>query len=68
MCRTYPEGSGQQQVTCYHHKDANNDWFFYPNRQDPDYDEKADPRFIGDKTTIRLIHARKTFRIFPSHF
>ena len=64
--QTYPEGSNQQQVTCYHHKDANNDWFFYPNRRDADYDAAADPRFIGDKDTIRLIHAQ-TGRNLHSH-
>ncbi|KAJ9132636.1 Dolichyl-phosphate-mannose--protein mannosyltransferase 2 [Pleurostoma richardsiae] len=64
--QTYPEGSGQQQVTCYHHKDANNDWFFYPNRHDAEYDAEADPRFIGDSDVIRLIHAQ-TGRNLHSH-
>ncbi|KAK1639394.1 dolichyl-phosphate-mannose-protein mannosyltransferase [Colletotrichum phormii] len=64
--QTYPEGSTQQQVTCYHHKDANNDWFFYPNRADADYDPEAPPRFIGDGETIRLIHAQ-TGRNLHSH-
>ena len=64
--QTYPEGSGQQQVTCYHHKDANNDWFFYPNRRDEPYDAEAPPRFIGDGTTIRLLHAQ-TGRNLHSH-
>jgi dolichyl-phosphate-mannose-protein mannosyltransferase len=64
--QTYPEGSKQQQVTCYHHKDANNDWFFYPNRRDPDYDEQAEPRFIGNGDVIRLIHAQ-TGRNLHSH-
>ncbi|KAJ5272868.1 hypothetical protein N7478_007993 [Penicillium angulare] len=64
--QTFPEGSNQQQVTCYHHKDANNDWFIYPNRHDPDYDAEADLRFIGDGQTIRLIHG-STGRNLHSH-
>jgi dolichyl-phosphate-mannose-protein mannosyltransferase len=53
----YPEGSQQQQVTCYHHKDANNDWLIYTNRNEPDYDlQSADIRFLKDKDVIRLIH------------
>ncbi|KAK2607422.1 hypothetical protein N8I77_006094 [Diaporthe amygdali] len=64
--QTYPDGSGQQQITCYHHKDANNDWFFYPNRRDKDYDENEEPRFIGDGEVIRFIHAQ-TGRNLHSH-
>ncbi|KOS22093.1 Dolichyl-phosphate-mannose--protein mannosyltransferase 2 [Escovopsis weberi] len=64
--QTYPEGSGQQQVTCYHHKDTNNDWFFYPNRYEADYDPEGDLRFIGDKSVVRLIHAQ-TGRNLHSH-
>lgn len=64
--QTYPEGSNQQQVTCYHHKDANNDWFIYPNRHEAEYDAEADLRFIGDGDTIRLIHGQ-TGRNLHSH-
>jgi dolichyl-phosphate-mannose-protein mannosyltransferase len=65
--QTYPEGSGQQQVTCYHHKDSNNDWFFFPARNQPAYNETAEElRFIQDKDVIRLIHAQ-TGRNLHSH-
>ncbi len=64
--QTYPEGSNQQQVTCYHHKDSNNDWFFYPNRNEPDFDPEAPLKFVGDKQVIRLIHAQ-TGRNLHSH-
>ena len=64
--QVYPEGSQQQQVTCYHHKDANNDWFFYPNRNEPAYDAEAPPKFVADKNVIRLIHSQ-TGRNLHSH-
>ncbi|KFA80464.1 hypothetical protein S40288_02089 [Stachybotrys chartarum IBT 40288] len=65
--QTYPEGSQQQQITCYHHKDSNNDWFFYPNRREMPYDAADEElRFIGDGSTIRLIHAQ-TGRNLHSH-
>ncbi|OJJ06420.1 hypothetical protein ASPVEDRAFT_200382 [Aspergillus versicolor CBS 583.65] len=64
--QTYPEGSSQQQVTCYHHKDANNDWFIYPNRKEPQYDAEAPLKFVGDGDVIRLIHGQ-TGRNLHSH-
>ncbi|KAL2160244.1 hypothetical protein VTH06DRAFT_1417 [Thermothelomyces fergusii] len=64
--QTYPEGSGQQQVTCYHHKDANNNWFVYPNRNDAPYDPEAEPRLIRDGEVVRLLHAQ-TGRNLHSH-
>ncbi|PHH53708.1 Dolichyl-phosphate-mannose--protein mannosyltransferase 2 [Ceratocystis fimbriata CBS 114723] len=64
--QTYPEGSKQQQVTCYHHKDTNNDWLIYPNRGEVEYSEDDEPRFISDKSVIRLIHAQ-TGRNLHSH-
>ncbi|RPA99977.1 protein O-mannosyl-transferase 2 [Choiromyces venosus 120613-1] len=65
--QTYPEGSGQQQVTCYHHKDSNNDWYFHPNRGQPEYDpESPDLHFVGNGDIIRLIHAQ-TGRNLHSH-
>ena len=64
--QTYPEGSNQQQVTCYHHKDANNDWFFYPNRGEPEFDPEGPIRFVENENIIRLIHAQ-TGRNLHSH-
>ena len=64
--QTYPEGSQQQQVTCYHHKDANNDWFFYPNRNKPLYNPEDPIEYVGDKDVIRLIHSQ-TGRNLHSH-
>ncbi|PNS20465.1 Dolichyl-phosphate-mannose--protein mannosyltransferase 2 [Sphaceloma murrayae] len=64
--QTYPEGSGQQQVTCYHHKDANNDWFFYPNRYEPEFDADLPLKYVGNGDVIRLIHAQ-TGRNLHSH-
>lgn len=67
--QTFPEGSQQQQITCYHHKDANNDWYFFPNRDEPEYDPddtSAPLRYLKDGDTVRLIHAQ-TGRNLHSH-
>jgi dolichyl-phosphate-mannose-protein mannosyltransferase len=65
--QTFPEGSGQQQITCYHHKDSNNDWFFYPARHQRDYDaNEKDLRFVGNGDVVRLIHVQ-TGRNLHSH-
>ncbi|KAN0110285.1 glycosyltransferase family 39 protein [Hyaloscypha variabilis] len=64
--QTYPEGSTQQQITCYHHKDANNEWWFYPNRNQAEYDPEAPPKFVGDGDVLRLIHSQ-TGRNLHSH-
>ncbi|ODV90867.1 glycosyltransferase family 39 protein, partial [Tortispora caseinolytica NRRL Y-17796] len=61
--QTYPEGSGQQQVTCYHHKDGNNDWIF-----SLPYGESSDEglKFIHGNDRISLVHAM-TRRKLHSH-
>ncbi|KAI1002302.1 Dolichyl-phosphate-mannose--protein mannosyltransferase 2 [Podosphaera aphanis] len=64
--QTYPEGSYQQQITCYHHKDSNNEWIFYPSRHQPEYDSKASPQFVANGDVLRLIHS-ETGRNLHSH-
>jgi dolichyl-phosphate-mannose-protein mannosyltransferase len=49
--QTYPVGSEQQQVTCYHYKDNNNEWLIAPPWKGPDANVTLKH---GD--TIRLIH------------
>lgn len=65
---TYPEGSEQQQVTCYHHKDENNHWTIRPPRQDT-FDPLDSPdliRFLKDGDLVRLVHI-PTGRNLHSH-
>ncbi|KAI8141008.1 Dolichyl-phosphate-mannose-protein mannosyltransferase-domain-containing protein [Fennellomyces sp. T-0311] len=68
--QTYPEGSKQQQVTCYHYKDDNNHWKVEAPRQvgDPsDYEEQdGNLRFVKDGDIVRLLHV-STGRNLHSH-
>lgn len=64
--QTYPVGSQQQQVTCYHYKDSNNDWIITPTWEDEPYDDKGPLRYLENGHVIRLVHA-STGRNLHSH-
>ena len=61
--QTYPVGSEQQQVTCYHYKDNNNEWIVTTPWQEADV---ADIRYLRHGDTIRLVHV-PTSRNLHSH-
>lgn len=55
--QTYPEGSEQQQVTTYHHKDMNNEFVLeYSRGSGKFYDNDGDLEFIEDGSVVRLMH------------
>ncbi|KAI8909750.1 Dolichyl-phosphate-mannose-protein mannosyltransferase-domain-containing protein [Gorgonomyces haynaldii] len=60
----YPSGSEQQQVTCYSHKDSNNDWIVEKiwgvSRNE------SEVEFIEDGAIVRLVHAN-TKKSLHSH-
>lgn len=64
--QTYPEGSEQQQITTYHHKDTNNDWIIERPRPDGFYSPEEDLTYIAHGSVIRLFHA-ETGRNLHSH-
>ncbi|CAG8494592.1 14035_t:CDS:2 [Acaulospora colombiana] len=64
--QTYPKGSEQQQVTCYHHGDENNDWIIKKVREAPPSDNETEVEFIKNKEEVRLLHA-KSGRNLHSH-
>lgn len=64
--QTYPVGSNQQQVTCYHYKDSNNDWVITPRWDEPELDLNGPIRYLKDGDVIRLVHAA-TGRNLHSH-
>lgn len=63
--QTYPEGSNQQQVTTYGHKDDNNEWTFELVRDDP-RNNFTEPYYVVDGMKVRLLH-RLTGRNLHSH-
>jgi dolichyl-phosphate-mannose-protein mannosyltransferase len=70
----FPTGSEQQQVTCYHHKDTNNQWIvekawekYRDQGGNPDwFDEEKVVEMVKDGDLIRLSHAQ-TSRNLHSH-
>lgn len=59
--QTYPEGSREQQVTCYHYKDSNNHFIFAPRFDEPALPGENEttlepPRMLHNGATVRLLH------------
>ena len=63
--QTFPVGSKQQQVTTYHHKDLNNDWFFVSQKPDEFGEDKLE--FVKDGDLVKIRH-KSTGRFLHSHF
>lgn len=63
--QTFPEGSNQQQVTTYSHKDTNNDWTFELIRDDPRNSFK-EPHYVVDGMKVRIVH-KSTGRNLHTH-
>lgn len=56
--QTFPEGSKQQQVTTYSHKDSNNNWIFQKARGLVPYDTEnsKEIEYVEDGQAVRLMH------------
>ncbi|WVR04769.1 hypothetical protein IAU60_001781 [Kwoniella sp. DSM 27419] len=64
--QTMPVGSQQQQVTCYHYKDDNNNWIVTPPWNADPVDPDGPIRFLKNGDTVRLLHG-PTGRNLHSH-
>lgn len=64
--QTYPVGSQQQQVTCYHYKDDNNNWRVEKPWTHAKVDDEGDIEFLKHGDIIRLQHTA-TSRNLHSH-
>ena len=64
--QSYPVGSEQQQVTCYHYKDDNNKWVLTPTWEEGELDPAGELKYLEDGMVLRLVHA-PTGRNLHSH-
>ena len=64
--QTFPTGSGQQQVTCYHYKDDNNHWLVLPPWDEPKYNRNEKLRYLKNGDVLRHQHPTTT-RNLHSH-
>ena len=64
--QTYPTGSQQQQVTCYHYKDDNNHWIVTPPWNADPIDPDGPIKYLQNGDVIRLVHS-STGRNLHSH-
>eukprot|EP00834_Sanchytrium_tribonematis_P003900 NODE_169_length_14535_cov_0.769881.p2 type:complete len:758 gc:universal NODE_169_length_14535_cov_0.769881:2490-217(-) len=75
----YPQGSKQQQITCYHFRDDNNRWQIFPIRHGskvPEFDgeqpreyneqQKQNIQYLRHLDEVRLVH-KSTDRNLHSH-
>ncbi|KAJ2551751.1 Protein O-mannosyltransferase 2 [Coemansia sp. RSA 1933] len=62
----YPDGSQQQQITCYSHKDSNNDWVIVKPAA-LEFNHTAEPlTTVRDGDVVSLVH-KGTQRVLHSH-
>jgi dolichyl-phosphate-mannose--protein O-mannosyl transferase len=61
--QTYPVGSLQQQVTCYHYKDDNNNFYIYPPWGGKPVDPDAELEYVRDGDVLRIVHVPTTRNI-----
>lgn len=64
--QTFPEGSEQQQVTTYHHKDGNNDWQIQHLHGEELYSDTEPIRYVKNGDIVRFFHVA-TGRNLHSH-
>ncbi|GAA5937672.1 hypothetical protein JCM3775_002095 [Rhodotorula graminis] len=65
--QTYPVGSQQQQVTCYHYKDENNEWVVTPTWEAAPIDvDNGEIVYLRHNDVVRLVH-HSTGRNLHSH-
>ncbi|KAL1921001.1 uncharacterized protein VTP21DRAFT_11636 [Calcarisporiella thermophila] len=66
--QTFPSGSKQQQVTCYHYKDNNNEWILRKPRNAANevVPESEEVEYVRNGDIVRLMHG-PTGRNLHSH-